>query len=82
MKKNMEPFNTVQKVFWQIMCKLEDHYCLKTKEIDRKNDQQKDYFYCEKKRICPLFSMLSNKADPKEQSMIAHKFFQQLLCKL
>ena len=80
MKNNMEPFITVQKVFWQQLCKLEDH-CFKTKEIDRKN-VQKSVLLQLKKRICPPFLILWNKADTKEQFIMVYKDFQQLFCKL
>ena len=73
-------FIGVRKVFWQLLCKLENH-CLKTQEIGRKTFQKTSSFLW-KKRSCPNFPRKRNKADPKEKTVMVHKHFEQLLCLL
>ena len=60
MKNNRESFISVQTVFWQKLCKLED-LCFKTKEIDKR--MLKKVFYSEKK-ILPSFSITMEQSWP------------------
>ena len=80
MKNNMEPFITVQKVFWQILCKLEDHF-LKTKKIDRKNVKKK-FFYREKKKNLPSFYHTMEQGRPEGTIYNSPQVFPTVIMKV
>ena len=71
----------VQKVFWQLLWKLWDHFC-NTKEVVGKRNFWKERQSFQSRKDCGLiFIVLSNMPNVGEQVMGLQNVFWQFLCK-